>query len=472
LKDPVKGFRVDLQKLREDIEGYQIREEVRRVARHIRDFKTELDGIEVEVIDFDETDNSPFARIVAHPNFNGWLRPYNWYKDHSPIFSYSSEIRIFYQSRYVKEFEVTPGVVGIIQVANNAIDLRAPDRKEIISNEKSEQLKADLKKEIKGLLYYMISEGTDDQIEIYQDLLTSELTPIEYKDYLKYTILCDSSRLEELLEEPEKLKRMSVLQILNKLEEEAPTAEPATDLRIESVQINKPMPRGTDSTESRSQNRVGENLPEMKEDKFLYYVEKKEILDYAELLGQAIEFKIPIILIKNKLEIEALKLREDVFHISELDQKVEWAAKVENVGPVDLTEDRASWIFRLISKVMNLEKSPFIIGDILATRTVTFGPIEVDREELIPFGMCDAKTQIILIDRSKLQKSGLRASSTRRLLASDILFIGSNLDTIAHELTHLLYHTEDDTASHYRLQLDVTRKLTETIFSEDFEPNK
>jgi len=467
LQEYVSGFRVILRDLLPGVKIFNVERRVREVASYISQFDVELNGVRLQKLDLNKPDTDRFFRKIEEPNCRGWIRAYDWIHDRSSLFNYESGVKIFHQERYVKDLNILGNeVVGVISVDN--LDLRAPDRKEIIQNEKLEELKGLLKREVKALFKEVIATGSEKELERFENSLCKELYVEEYQELLRFLILKGDLDLERIRgKTKEQLERMSSEEILELLGANEDTQEDTQEMIPSEYDLSSK--REPLEIASRMVDRAeipdlppGEKLPPM-DDQLKYYLRKDEIIDYVDRIRRALDNGIPVILIRNRLEITAIMSREDILHISELDQREEWNAKINNPGPADQVEGRAEWLFEVISRIMGLEESPFIIGDVEATKVVTFGPIEVSREDIVPFGMCNGR--VILIDRSKLAKDSLKPSTFKRLLASDLLFIGRNLDTIAHELTHLLYKTEDGTPAHYRLQLDVTRHLTERLFS-------
>ena len=467
LDPPVKGFRVILEDFTEDFDEWSINRAVKTVGQYIQDLCIRFNNNEVPKQRFDESDGSDFAKIVKVPGLRGWLRPWNYFRDYGTTFDYPTQVLIFYQDRYVKGLVVAPHLAGVIAITDNdLVDLRAPDRKDFIQNEKLETLKKRLFNEGKSIAIQILKNGTNKDIDKYQELIKAQMTVQEYKPYLNYLIVTNQSTISEILDletkDPQEVKR--ILQELTPETDDTDSEQP--NLELHYLDSTPPVINSDRARSNPRSSKTGVALPPPGS-QLLYYVKQEDFVLYLDVISEALDYKIPIVIIRNELEYEAIKLREDILHVGELERKTSVVARVSNIGPLDLVEKRALWLFKIISRVLGIEKSPFIIGDLEVSRRTFFGPIEISNEELRPFGASDGKR--IIIDRSKLQVSGLRASGAKKILSSDLLFIGANIDTIAHELTHYLYDTDDDTITHYKLQLDTTHKLMSSIFNYDLE---
>ncbi len=473
LEEPVKGFRLIIEKPLKSFSTWDIERTIKDVGRYITKFDIRINESKIETKSFTQPDDTKFARSIQGTLFEGWIRPYHWLEDHSSEFGSNQGIRIFYQDRLVRTLSLGLDIAGSLLVYNHCIDLRAPDREDIIDNDKLGRLKNEIKEYVKNMLFDILEKGSERDLDKYSDLINSILTPREYSRYMKYMMVQLEEGLNKLIgmtvEERNKLSEDELKHILEKPIDKKQSPD---TLNIETSSNNIPQPRISSQGHKKEDRdelpqRDGFKLPEIGTHQMIYYLHFKELLSYVEIIRTALQNKIPIIIIRNKLEEKAIRIREDIIHVSELEQKTRWSAKLAKVGPKDAIEDRAVWLFEIVSRVMGLEQNPFEIGDLTATKRVTLGPIEIEKEEHSPFGL--ASGQQILIDRGKLYKSGLVPSNENKILISDLMFLGANIDTIAHELTHIIYDTEDETMVHFGLQLEVTRELTEKLFSIDLE---
>lgn len=477
--EPVKGFRVILSDL-EDFDTYLFTRSIESTGRFVRDLVVKINGNPIQQEAITKTDGSEFATEVHTESFKGWLRPWNYFKDSGVTFGYPESIEIYYQDRLVRGLTVLPQLGGYLLVDTKYINLRAPDRKDFIRDEKLEKLKEQIVAAAKPIVINILEEGEDKDIEKYENLILSTMSVSEYEKYLRYILIHSEKELDKLVSAVNNGDELTVEQVISLIEgsEEAleNTPEQVDDPIVETVETYHP-PVFTEEPDSITNKnagvqrkfRKGDRLPD-KTEEIVYYVDKEDLILYIDLVVEAINNKIKVVVVRNKLELEAIKKRPNMYEIGELEKKVTSQIELSNVGPQDLSEKRAMWIFSIISRVVGLESNPFVIGDLTLKRTTTLGNIKTIEETIKPFGVSDGER--ILVDRSKLRRANLRASEINRLLASDLIFIGSNLDTIAHELTHHMYNTDDETSAHYRLQLDLTREILTKIFNYELEEMK
>ncbi len=69
----------------------------------------------------------------------------------------------------------------------------------------------------------------------------------------------------------------------------------------------------------------------------------------------------------------------------------------------------------------------------------------------------------IYIDRKHLKKNKLEAGG-KEITNSDRAFIALNMETIAHELAHVMYGTVDNTKEHAEAQITITNKILAGLF--------
>jgi ribonuclease HII len=105
----------------------------------------------------------------------------------------------------------------------------------------------------------------------------------------------------------------------------------------------------------------------------------------------------------------------------------------------------------------------FHIGDVTAVlEKRLLDDATVEKKELTVLAV--AQGEDIYIDRTKLQKSKLKPSDSKRILESDRRFLCSNITVIAHELAHVMHQTIDNTKEHAERQLDITAQIMNRIF--------
>jgi hypothetical protein len=464
LDEPVKGFRITLSKPIKPFQTYEISGVIREVARYITKFETEINGVKVDSRDYRDPDTSKFARRVSNSTFKGWMRPYTW-SEYNNEFT-SDGLKIFYQDRLVRKLS-SLDIAGCIDVYNGKVNLRAPDREDFIRDDKLDALDKLVESEFRVVLIDILNRASDKELKRYSEIIEKRMKPHEYANYLKYTIVNDYAAFHNLLDNytEEELKELSGDEIVELLEVQQEETKP----QIPSVQnliIAGGAEQVIDPTDREESGRTGSELPKMGSHPMMYSIDKDEMVHYVDILKKAVKHSIPIIIIRNGLEKEAIRLREDIIHVSELKQVTHLKAKLSNIGAIDLKEKRAMMLFRLVAKVLGLESNPFVIGDLEATEDIRFGPVELDSKPIDAFAV--ANMERIMIDRSKLHKGNLSETSMKRILPSDLQFIATNLDTIAHELAHHMYGTDDETGTHYKLQLEITETILRKLFSPDF----
>lgn len=453
-EEPIQGFRVQLTDLLDVYDSNKFEEKVRKVARHIVEFETYLNGEKIEAMDYTKTDGSPFAHVINVPGLKGWIRPVKkWYES-----TECKEIELYHQNRYVKEF-VLDGIVGRVLVGRGELDFRAPDRRDIIENDKVEEFKKRLTTHIKRMLQVIVSTGTDEDIDKYQEVLDRYLTIEDYQEAMRYWILKDSDKVKKVEAMSDYDLRWMTVSDMRKLfaREESATEQPEAPSEFEvDDELIKASPTagqhpintssggyygggGSSSYTIKSSdipkamlNRPGESLEALKEKELLYYIEPKDLKTEAKRIIQAIEHHIPVVLVKNRLEIRVLKTVQNAKYLGTLEHKIVYKAKLKNPGPKDDRERRANRVFKLLSEVAGFPTNIFRIGTMDCVRNVVFGTVTVESRKsdtgIIRYG------KVIFVDRKLIKRSKISEHYSDSLEVGDLFFLMNHMEDIAEYL--------------------------------------
>ena len=128
---------------------------------------------------------------------------------------------------------------------------------------------------------------------------------------------------------------------------------------------------------------------------------------------------------------------ENFLHIKELKERVELSAQLKKVGAIDEVEERALWIFEVISKGLGFSKNIFKIGDMTVYKEIRIGGEEIVKEAEPALAV--ARGSEIYIDRGCLKKALVASNSKIFLIV--IGHSATNMEVIAHELA-IMYNTD------------------------------
>ena len=191
-----RGFIAELTDLEDEYKVWLVKRRVKDVAQFINGINFYLNGEKLEHKKFTDTDGSPFAVVIDNEYVTGWLRPFKWGSEDGYD---GDDYKVYAQERFVKE-NYASGVAGTVLIKDGMVDLRSPDRKEIIRNEKAQKFIDAMNKEIKEMFKGVLQNGGDEDIDKYADLIDRYVPVEEYKPLIKFVYSTDVSNFKEILE--------------------------------------------------------------------------------------------------------------------------------------------------------------------------------------------------------------------------------------------------------------------------------
>lgn len=450
------GFIVELEDLEDEYSTWSVESRVVEVAQFIRGIQFYLNGKLIEHKSFTDTDGSPYAITVKTDKFEGWLRPFVWGSDGYKGDAYS----LYAQERKVKENYLT-GVKGLIHVKNGILDLRSPDRKDVVHNDKYTQFNEAVRQEIKSVMHNLLQTAGDSDIDKYADVVDRHLSPEEYERYMRFVVttdLVDFDKLVEKIEEKkEKGEKFTFDQVAEEVAFEQQEVIEEMEIRNEPVEFTP-----TVSAPVKQKQAVVRTGRESLGERQMFWVKVNDLDLYEDKISLAQYHDIPLVLVRNKLEEKVLEGKSNFLHIDQLNEKVELSAQLKKVGAVDEVEERALWLFGVICKGLGFDRNIFRIGDMTTFKETKIGDTEKVVEEAPALALANGVD--IYVDRGCLKKENLEVSKSNRITNADRAFIVRNLEVIAHELAHIMYFTTDNTKEHEVAQRQITHKILEGLF--------
>jgi len=449
-----KGMKVTLSQLRPDYYVGDVMEKFKEVTQYISGIRFILhspDGqtVQVQRRKFTEGNGNKFTVVIQDDDMQGWLSPFIWGKD-----GYSGDmIKVFAQERFVKDIYWS-GLTGIIHVDDGVLDLRSPDRKDIINNWKYQDFRDAIRSLRKGIYLDIVVNGSDDDIDKYEKNISNHLEVEEYAHHMKFIYSKDEGARKQYMEEEGGGERESV-EFRDSIGAE-PICIIDGDIKIKSPIVPPGFQHQVDIPD-----RTGREA-----DDRAFYVKNSEISE-PDLLNKvkvAEYYDIPVIITRNTLEEKTLDMW-GFQHISKLSEVVDIEVEVHNPGPQDPEEQRAVYLFDFISKLCGMDHNIFTVGEVSAWRITKIHNHEVEREKVCILAVACGES--IYVDRDEL--SPFRFHTDGRvdnpaLMDSDREFIIKNMEVIAHELAHVIYGTLDNTQSHAEAQIVITNQILRGLY--------
>lgn len=532
-----KGFSVELKSTYFITNYHQIKEQIIKEASVIP-INIYLNGSLIEKIDiWEEIKKEPFYKEFNNKYFKA-------------IFSVTegryNYPEYYYEYREVcKEYEF-PRVKGIIELKKGAVDLKVPDRKDIVYNDKYKAVIDSLKKCVKKTYISFVKEFVSpDNIHLYEEGILLYLTPDEYEPCLiiddfnnkcldlsndissfKQDFNNTIQRLNELtndglwevdgsddmevdlfdISNVEKLDFQKVdSEILDKIDE----------IKINNTIIKKVKIDNTNNTEDSKENsdnndvlssdceeytevafdsekeedcktvfnrdttfestslgkiinprKKNLNLKNLiKSNKNLVWVNARETSTYIDIINLAEYYGLFVFTAKNKLQENYLESK-NILHIKNLNSYVKKQHKTTNCNPKNKKEELFLNLLEPIEKEYKLQKNIFQIGDLSMSINVTYDGKELlnksserKGEKFKIEGLCTGNA--IILDRKALNLKSFKISERKsnKFGRHELMAIMCNLNTIAHELAHYLYHTNDNTKEHFERERIISEEI-------------
>ena len=201
----------------------------------------------------------------------------------------------------------------------------------------------------------------------------------------------------------------------------------------------------------------------MKQAKRKVWVKAEELEDLSELVATAKYYKIKVFVAKNIMYEEVFKQRK-VPYITEVKDGITKRNIIKNV---ELRTKKERRFIQLLQPICNYYKLPyntFLIGELeISVETKLDGKV-IDKEtlknrkdDISVYGVTDGKR--IVLDRRALALRNFHFSNTTEFGKNEFKALLSVINTVSHELAHLLYHTSDNTVEHFNKQDKIMEEI-------------
>lgn len=432
-------------------------------------------------------------------------------RDESPM--------LYYEKRPVTDIYAVDHCSGVVEMRPKALNLKEPDRKAIIRNEKYHQFVDRLERCVHDLYIDFIKQAPDEEIDDYADTINRILTVDEYENYIRcdeeFSVVSTETRtvstddadriasfnrflkfIEDLNVDvmknlasgdwDEKIQR-DIATLMNHISTDGEwtcvgyTEDYATDFThpddlkvldtvvVGNLKYVKMRPNREDFIQDdddtcnhiitipqiNRRNRQTTVKSVARKSGKKVWIKSKELNDLSDLKARAEYYGIKVLIAKNVLH-ENIYRNYNVPYITELRDGVVKRNIKKNVELKTKKEDAFIGLLQPICVYFNLPRNTFLIGNLkLIVETRLDGKV-IDREQRSVAAVTDDghiifDRKTLGLKRFHLYGSGVGQHELKALMA--------NLDTIAHELAHLLYDTEDNTVDHYTRQNRIQNEI-------------
>lgn len=439
----------------------QIRERAEILGQYVTELDIWYNGEPIEKKDLTEGDDSPFQFPVEDETATGWIALGDNYM-------YSDNLCVFLRGRLVTKLPDMPYLKGCLHVKDSTLNLTAPDRKDIIRDEKLSSFKERVKDMVKDYCMEILDEGyrkLDDYTSAFNwysdtdamkhrmQFLTLKSRNTEDMKYLRGIALAQKEHNASNYEE-----YMDYLLRLEKGDSEQ-NEERMGEIQIPvEVQSKPEEPKGRVYHESRTEYSEGyTEVPEIEDDETqecpgmkildsdepVFFMKFSEVEEYERLINVVKHYNLRLILSRNRVEHKVLERlqsekRLPVFHISELKEEVKVTGTLSNTV-LNGQERRGLMILGLISRILGFDHNVFAIGDLIVTKRINMPVLQTEKEtvETNVTVLHDLDNGKVYVDRTVFNKNRLSDSLDETLTVPDYQFVMSNLRKISEQVSLL-----------------------------------
>lgn len=440
---PITGFEVIIESsFFDDLDDYkynQIEEMVHETSRFLP-FNTYLNELKMSRSNiFDTFVPKNLCKIYDNRIFKAKL---------SISDSYSTEIKVYYDNRYVCDLYSCDYIEGIIELKPNKITLREPDRTRWTRDDKYYYFIEKLKDCAKDLyLSYVKNNGIDN--DNFCDGINNYL---EVKDYEKYLVFDESMLEKEEQKEIEIVteKKPEKNNTLNKSDFERVDKTVVQHLSAAKVCVeNVPVIKDV----------FKDKIKKLKES---VWVSKNEYSRYEKLISKAKYKGLNVIIAKNSLYEAALK-KYEITHISKLEECFVETFYKKDIQLKTSKEEAFIELLSPICKEFNIPLNTFLIANLslensfVVDNKVVFKKVNSNSKNNIQiYGVTDGLN--IYLDRIALSLNKFNIKKNN-LGIWELKALMNSVNTIAHELAHFLYNTTDNTTEQYNHEINIQQRI-------------
>jgi len=395
-----------------------------------------------------------------------------------------NDLQAYYESRLVCGLWET-GIKGNIVLKEGAATLKAPDRRDIVYDEKRTKLIEKIQECRKELYKEFIKVGTDLLIDTYAERIAELLDVTDYINILPMNQASTKAINAKKLEEEK--KEMSDEEILRRAQMDdkrysygsggsniggegfLPDGYEPVDIGDAEDRNERAHKLSADIIQIRAKelkeneaflNKIKDSsvkhkivwLSASEADMFVDQVKDLEYHGFATMIA------------RNRMYEKAFEYL-GIINIHDVSKDVKVKYNVTNIGIANKKERRVMWMLEKIEDHYNIPNT-FRIADIESTIEHYRNGVHIDTDKLVVGGIFQEDKggrKRIYIDRStlKLPKYKVTVWESDRLVMNDLRLMLASFGTVAHELAHYLFGTSDNTKDHTDKSNEIMKEIAE-----------
>jgi hypothetical protein len=425
-----------------------ITDEIRKVGE-TQPYNVYINDVLIRKRDITSDVNSEYRRVIENNKVSAVIgvTTNNW---RSPT--------LYYERREIGHLSALEmnGITGIIELKPKALNLKEPDRKAVVKNNKYDSFVKMIHDEAVKMYLGFLENAPDEKVNEYANTIDLVVPVNAYENVLTTSddiiAMTIESEGENEIDDTTAIAFPDATNITL-----AQYEQPSADVVGKIVAM--PTPNTQVGTATHTHLGGVHKKTTLKEivraTKKKVWIKASEMESLAEIKAKAEYYGVKVFVAKNVLHERAFE-KWGVSHITALENGI---VKRNIKTDVELKTDKEINFIRLlqpITKKYGLPENTFLIGNLkLIVETNLDGKV-IDRDVKVVEGVKDGEH--IILDRKSLglkrfhlYGNGFGQHEMKALMA--------NIQTIAHELAHLLYNTTDNTVGHYKLQEQIYEEI-------------
>lgn len=419
----------------------QVKEKAILLGKFVHDLDIYYNGNILEKQNITDTGTNPFALPIEDDSITGWLALDRWFND---------DVKVFYKGRMVTKLSGIWYAKGELHINDKVLNLRAPDRKEIMEDDKFYAFKDTVRTYLELIACDAALNGSKDNISNYGNAIEHHAVIKDIAEQMKFTILRpkdekDEEKLHGILFKGKKVETKADQLFIDESVEQS---EPEPEVK-HSINIKPEVKKGGYSSGgySSGSSYAGDGFVSEKEkdregkdifydDRPKFWVAEKNISDFNSQIGRIKKYDLCLIISESAIETKVLKYMEKegiINHISKLSETFELVTELTNTK-LNVKEQRALSLLDMVSRVAGFERNVFSIGDVIAYRVMNVPDLDIQEEHLEDdvTAVYNKDSNKVFVDRDYLDTDMLKRSSNPNLHVTDFQFVVKHLVELFH----------------------------------------
>ncbi|MNY85740.1 hypothetical protein D3C78_19400 [compost metagenome] len=446
-EEHLNGFKLILENFEWDkATSTALSTRITQLGNYVHELDIFLNGKQISKKNLTDTDGSSFSTIINDPILGvGWL---------SLTKEFSESVNVFYKGRKVTTLPGLYYLNGDLHITDKALNLTAPDRKDIIRDNKYSQFTSMIRSLAEELAFTAITTGTITELDKYSGSVVYWADKKRVSKVAKFRIFLgdDEKAIDELNklvlrkankdDQDDNNDELEMQAFLNPNKQSPEQKEFQASITVATTDSDSGYSGGGGfySTSTSSPITAHDTIEDSGEAVIngtdpVFWVKESDLVLHRNKIRLVQFHKLSLIVARNRIEIELLEHKSvyesNVFPIEQLEERVSMDITLSNTS-LSNKEKRAEMIFDMISRMAGFEENIFQIGDLMVVTTTSIDCVDItnSRIEEDIVAIASPNEDKIFIDRTAIRAHLLEETLDENLNLNDYKFILANMPDI------------------------------------------